>query len=85
MSHPLEQIRLRDLILLEHIQTLGTLRQAALALHVTQPAVTQMLKGLELAFGVALVERGRRGVSLNAAGQAALAALKLLFAWTMPT
>lgn len=76
MSHPLHQIRLRDLLLLEHVQTLGTLGQAAQALHVTQPAVTQMLKGLEHAFGVALVERGRRGVRLSAAGQAALVRLR---------
>ncbi len=75
MNNPLDQIRLRDLYLLEHVQTLGTLREAAAALHVTQPAVTQMLKGLERAFGVALVHRGRRGVSLSAAGQAALVRL----------
>ncbi len=76
MSDPLAQIRLRDLILLEHVHTLGTLRQAAQAMHVTQPAVTQMLKGIEAAFGVSLVDRGRRGVSLTAAGHAALVRLR---------
>ena len=76
MNNPLDQIRLRDLMLLEHVQTLGTLREAAIALHVTQPAVTQMLKGLERAFGVTLVERGRRGVRLTDAGQAALVRLR---------
>ena len=76
MNHPLDQVRLRDLYLLEHVQTLGTLREAAAALHVTQPAVTQMLKGLERAFGVVLVERGRRGVRLTDAGQAALVRLR---------
>ena len=76
MNNPLDQIRLRDLMLLEHVHTLGTLREAAIVLHVTQPAVTQMLKGLERAFGVALVERGRRGVRLTDAGQAALVRLR---------
>jgi DNA-binding transcriptional LysR family regulator len=76
MRDPLDQIRLRDLMLLEHVADLGTLRQAAEALHVTQPAVTQMLKGIEQAFGVPLVLRNRRGVSLTAAGQAALARLR---------
>lgn len=76
MHNPLHQIRLRDLLLLEHVQTHGTLALAAQTLHVSQPAVTQMLKGLERAFGVALVERGRRGVSLTAAGLAALARVR---------
>jgi len=76
MNNPLDQIRLRDLMLLEHVQAFGTLRQAAQALHVTQPAVTQMLKGLERAFGVSLVDRGARGVALSAAGQAALVRLR---------
>jgi DNA-binding transcriptional LysR family regulator len=76
MGHHLEQIRLRDLMLLEQVHTLGTLRRVAEVLHVTQPAVTQILKGLEQAFGVALVERGRRGVNLTAAGQAALVRLR---------
>jgi DNA-binding transcriptional LysR family regulator len=76
MTDPLDQLRLRDLQLLEHVQALGTLKLTAQALFVTQPAVTQMLKGLERAFGLPLVERGRRGVRLNAAGQAALVRLR---------
>lgn len=72
MSDHLDHLRLRDLMLLEQVQRLGTLRQVAQALHVTQPAVTQMLRGLEQAFGVALVARGRRGVALTPAGAAAL-------------
>ncbi|MET0334782.1 MAG: LysR family transcriptional regulator [Rhizobacter sp.] len=72
-----EQLRLRDLSLLEHIATHGSLRKVAEVLHVTQPAVTQALQGLEQAFGVTLVDRGRRGVSLTASGQAALARLRV--------
>jgi DNA-binding transcriptional LysR family regulator len=73
----IEQLRLRDLLLLEHIAQHGSLRKVAEALHVTQPAVTQALQGLEQAFGVALVDRGRRGVSLTPSGQAALARLRV--------
>jgi DNA-binding transcriptional LysR family regulator len=73
----IEQLRLRDLWLLEHIAQHGSLRKVAESLHVTQPAVTQALQGLEQAFGVTLVDRGRRGVSLTAAGEAALARLRV--------
>lgn len=79
MDTALGFLRLRDLMLLEQIQQLGTLRAVAQALHLTQPAVTQILKGLEDAFGLPLVERGRRGVQLNAAGQAALLRLGCAF------
>lgn len=68
----LGQIRLRDLLLLQQIEQRGSLRSVAEGLNISQPAVTQALQGLESAFGVALVERGRRGVQLTAAGRAAL-------------
>ncbi len=76
ISTRVDQLRLRDLVLLEHIATEGSLRKVAEMLHVTQPAVTQALQGLERAFGVALVERGRRGVTLSTSGIAALARLR---------
>ncbi len=71
MRHPLEHLRLKDLTLLVLVQRLGTLRAVAQHLHLTQPAVTRMLNGLEQAFGIQLVKRGRRGVTLTPAGQAA--------------
>ena len=49
-------------------------------MHVTQSAVTQALQQVEASFGTALVVRGRRGqrgVSLNAAGAAALVHLRV--------
>lgn len=55
------QLRLRELILLDLIHESGSLRSAAVALNVTQPAITQALRSLEQAFGVSLVERGSRG------------------------
>lgn len=76
MATRIEHLRLRDLMLLEQVQACGTLRQVAQNLHVTQPAVTQMLRGLEEAFGLPLVERGRRGVQLTPAGQAACERLR---------
>lgn len=72
MSARMEQLRLRDLLLLEQIEAHGTLRKVAEVMHVTQPAITQALQGLERAFGVALVERASRGVRLTEAGRAAV-------------
>lgn len=74
------QLRLRDLMLLEHLEQLGSLTEAATRLHVTQSAVTQALQNLEQAFGQPLVERGRRGqrgVRLTRGGAAALQRLRI--------
>jgi DNA-binding transcriptional LysR family regulator len=74
------QLRLRDLLLLEHLQELGSLTEAAVRMHVTQSAITQALQSLEAAFGHSLVARGRRGqrgVALTPAGAAALVHLRI--------
>lgn len=72
------QLRLRDLMLLEHLQELGSLTEAAARMHVTQSAITQAVHSLEEGFGRgALVARSRRGVSLTAAGTAALVHLRV--------
>src|SRR5262245_54359484 len=74
------QLRLRDLMLLEHVDELGSLTEAAERLHVTQSAITQALQSVEKAFGRTLVERGRRGqrgVRLTPAGAAALLHLRV--------
>ena len=71
------QLRLRDLMLLEHLQALGSLTEAAERMHVTQSAISQAVHSLEEAFGRALVARGRRGVSLTPAGAAALVHLRV--------
>lgn len=68
----LDRLRLRHLRLLELIERSGSLRLVADELHLTQPAISQMVKDLEAAFGVALVERSARGASLTAAGRHAL-------------
>lgn len=76
LSSRIAQLRIRDLLLLEHLHKLGSLRQVADIMHVTQPAITKVLKGLEQAFGTPLVDRGPQGVQLNAAGMAALQRLR---------
>lgn len=50
----------------------GTLGAASEALALTQPAISKMLREIELAFGARLFERGRRGVEPNALGRAAI-------------
>ncbi len=74
------QMRLRDLMLLEHLSEVSTLSAAATRMHVTQSAITQALQSLEVAFGAQLIERGRRGtrgIRLTPAGAAALMHLRV--------
>ncbi len=47
----------------------GTVVAAAQVLHLSQPAVTRALRGLEDALGLALFERGARGMLPTAAGR----------------
>lgn len=68
----LDRLRLRHLRLLELIDRHRSLRAVGKVLNLSQPAVSQMVKDLEFAFGVTLVERSVRGVALSAAGQQAL-------------
>lgn len=71
------QLRLRDLMLLEHLHELRSITATAARMHVTQSAITQAVHSLEEAFGQSLVARGRRGVSLTPAGAAALVHLRV--------
>jgi len=74
------QLRMRDLMLIEHVQEVGSLTEVAAHMHVTQSAITQALQSLEQAFARRLVERGRkgqRGVRLTAEGVAALVHLRV--------
>lgn len=47
----------------------GSITRAAVALELTQPTLTARLRGLERELGAQLLVRGRRGVSLTAAGR----------------
>lgn len=80
MTARFAQLRLRDLVLLEHLAELRSLTATAARMHVTQSAITQALQSLEAAFGATLVARGRRtpgGVRLTPAGANALAHLRI--------
>lgn len=68
----LDRLRLRHLRLLELIEAHGSLRAVAEQLSLTQPAVSQMVKDLEFAFGATLVDRSVRGVKLTRVGRLAL-------------
>ncbi|HEV8535334.1 MAG TPA: LysR family transcriptional regulator [Candidatus Limnocylindria bacterium] len=65
-------------MLLAHLEAftetarLGNVSRAAEALHVTQPALTARLHGLESELGVDLFVRGARGMTLTDAGHALL-------------
>ena len=50
-------------------QRRGSITRAAEALDVTQPTLTARLRGLERELGTSLLVRGRRGVTLTAAGR----------------
>lgn len=56
------------LLVAEH----GTLTAAARRAHLSQPALTASVQRLEENFGARLLERGRRGATVTAAGQALL-------------
>src|SRR5215475_1964008 len=53
---------------------IGSLTQAANALHLTQPAVSQQLRQLERILGVRVLERTNAGLVPTAAGAAILGA-----------
>lgn len=61
----IERLRVKHLRLLELLVAAGTVRKAAEQLNVSQPAVSEMLKELESAFGGSLFERTRGGVAPN--------------------
>ena len=50
----------------------GSISRAAEQLYLTQPAVSQHIRGLEKDLGVRLFERGPRGVELTPSGQVLL-------------
>ena len=62
-------MRLQHLHLILALSETGSLRAAALRLHVTQPALTKSLHQLEDEFGTAMVTRSPKGVRLTLAGE----------------
>jgi LysR family transcriptional regulator, nitrogen assimilation regulatory protein len=63
-------MNLRSLRYFLKVAEYGSITRAALALHITQPSLTQHLRHLEEHFGLALLMRHGRGVMLTEAGKA---------------
>jgi DNA-binding transcriptional LysR family regulator len=61
----LGRLRLRHLQLLEMLESTEPLRRIAERMHCTQPAISQMVKEIELAFGGPLFSRTRKGLVPN--------------------
>jgi DNA-binding transcriptional LysR family regulator len=57
------RLKLRDLDILATLIDAGSMGKAASRLNVSQPAVSKAIAELESAFGVRLVDRGRRGIT----------------------
>lgn len=62
-------ISLRQLRYLAALAEAGNFRRAAAACHITQPALSTQVQLVEKGLGVSLVERGRRGAVMTAAGE----------------
>jgi DNA-binding transcriptional LysR family regulator len=65
-------LKLRHLYLMRLLESEKSITRAAQAMHLTQPAVSAMLKELETQFGIRMVERNAQGVLLTPAARAAL-------------
>lgn len=64
----LARLRMRHLHLIAALAAAGHLGRAAEAIHVSQPAATQMLREIESLLGLRLFERHARGMRATAAG-----------------
>ena len=56
----------------------GSLGRATLAVHMTQPALSRVIKDMELRFGLPLFERHSKGMVLSAAGESLVPHARLL-------
>ena len=72
-SHIGRRLRLRDLHVFFTVVQTGSLAKAAATLHVSQPAVSQLIIDLEHAVGVKLFDRNSRGVTPTIYGRTLLA------------
>jgi len=70
------QPNLRHLHTFREVARLGSVSAAARSVHISQPAVTQAIAGLERYFGSPLLLRRSTGVSLTAAGEICLARIE---------
>ena len=75
-------MELRQLLSLREVVREGSFTAAARTLHMTQPAVSLHIKGLEKELGTRLMERDVRGVRLTPAGEVLLQAAEMVLATT---
>jgi len=74
----LGQLRFRSLMLMETLLECGSLHAAAQQLHLTQPALSSMLREIETAFGGKLFERSPKGMQPNTVGAALIERSRLI-------
>ncbi len=72
LPNRLGNLRLRHFQLIDLLVREGTMRKAAQAMNLTQPAASLMLRDLESVFGVTLFERSRKGMVATVSGRAIL-------------
>jgi DNA-binding transcriptional LysR family regulator len=73
---PRSHANLRHLHAFREVARLGSVSAAARAVHISQPAVTQAIAGLERYFGSPLLSRRNTGVALTPAGEICLARIE---------
>ncbi|RYF62012.1 MAG: LysR family transcriptional regulator, partial [Comamonadaceae bacterium] len=59
----------RQLAIFDAVARLGSVSMAADEMHLTQPAVSIQIAGLETAAGTPLIQRAGRGIRLTEAGE----------------
>ncbi|HRE12593.1 MAG TPA: LysR family transcriptional regulator [Usitatibacteraceae bacterium] len=74
----LDTLRIRHFELIQKLAEFGSLRQAAEALHVSQPAASAMLKEAEARLGVELFHRSRSGVVPTAEAEPVIRRVRFL-------
>jgi DNA-binding transcriptional LysR family regulator len=62
-------VRIEQLEYIAAVARLGSYRKAAESLHISQPALSESVRGLERELGVDLLERGRHGARLSDCGR----------------
>ncbi len=80
IDHLLARLRFRQLRMISELDRSGSMRAAADALHLTQPALSKSLKELEGAFGFLLFERTARGLRATRQGTIVLRGAAALIA-----
>ena len=62
-------VRIEQLEYIAAVARLGSYRKAAQELHISQPALSESVRGLERELGAAILERGRHGARLSDRGR----------------